>query len=109
LHSEDVNSEQIEDVLAMFSEMGVHVVETEEASEEGEEAREEADEEGEGESESESGSDYIYIRDKTRYQNSVVFRRLVRQPRTPPLSHYCTKQRVQGQPSLLFSSPPLQS
>src|SRR5438067_12298982 len=52
LHSEDVNSEQIEDVLALFSEMGVHVVETEEASEEGEEAREEADEEVEGESES---------------------------------------------------------
>src|SRR5262245_34824266 len=52
LPSEEVNSEQIEDVLAMFSEMGVNVVETEEPSEEGEEAREEADEEGEGESES---------------------------------------------------------
>src|SRR6266481_1771042 len=49
LHSEEVNSEQIEDVLAMFSEMGVNVVETEEASEEGEEAREEADEEPESE------------------------------------------------------------
>jgi len=49
LPSEEVNSEQIEDVLAMFSEMGVNVVETEEASEEGEEAREEADEEGESE------------------------------------------------------------
>jgi RNA polymerase primary sigma factor len=48
LSSEEVNSEQIEDVLAMFSEMGVNVVETEEASEEGEEASEEADE---GESE----------------------------------------------------------
>ena len=31
LPSEEVNSEQIEDVLAMFSEMGVNVVETEEA------------------------------------------------------------------------------
>src|SRR5258706_7932495 len=41
LPSEEVNSEQIEDVLAMFSEMGVNVVETEEASEEGEEPREE--------------------------------------------------------------------
>src|SRR5260370_18507699 len=51
LHSEDGNSEQIENVLAMFSEMGVHVVETEEASEEGEEAREEPDEEGDGEAE----------------------------------------------------------
>jgi RNA polymerase primary sigma factor len=50
LPSEEVNSEQIEDVLAMFSEMGVNVVETEEATEEGEEAREEADEEPESES-----------------------------------------------------------
>ncbi len=49
LPSEEVNSEQIEDVLAMFSEMGVNVVETEEASEEGEEQREEADEEPESE------------------------------------------------------------
>src|SRR5438876_1982828 len=49
LHSEEVNSEQIEDVLAMFSEMGVNVVETEEASEEGEDARDEADEEAESE------------------------------------------------------------
>ena len=32
--SKEVNSEQIEDVLAMFREMGVNVVETEEASEE---------------------------------------------------------------------------
>jgi len=32
LPSEEVNSEQIEDVLAMFSEMGVNVIETEEAS-----------------------------------------------------------------------------
>src|SRR6266436_1174334 len=47
LPSEEVNSEQIEDVLAMFSEMGDNVVETEEASEEGEEQREEPDEEGE--------------------------------------------------------------
>src|SRR6266498_5553039 len=49
LHSEEVNSEQIEDVLAMFSEMGVNLVETEETSKEGEEAREEADEEVESE------------------------------------------------------------
>src|SRR6202048_996537 len=48
LPSEEVSSEQIEDVLAMFSEMGVNVVETEEASDE-EEAREEADEEPEPE------------------------------------------------------------
>jgi len=50
LSSEEVNSEQIEDVLAMFSEMGVNVVETEEPSEEGEEAREESGEEAESES-----------------------------------------------------------
>ena len=47
--SKEVNSEQIEDVLAMFSEMGVNVVETEEASEEGEEQPEEPDEETESE------------------------------------------------------------
>ena len=49
LPSEEVNSEQIEDVLSMFSEMGVNVVETEEASDE-EEQREEAEEEPESES-----------------------------------------------------------
>src|SRR5215470_9662709 len=47
LPSEEVNSEQIEDVLAMFSEMGVNVVETED-SESDEEGREEQDEEAEG-------------------------------------------------------------
>src|SRR5262245_22118671 len=47
LRSEEVNSEQIEDVLAMFSEMGINVVETEEASEE---RREDAEEEIESES-----------------------------------------------------------
>ena len=46
----EVNSEQIEDVLAMFSEKGVNVVVTEEVGEEGEEQREEADEEAETES-----------------------------------------------------------
>src|SRR6478735_477758 len=48
LPSEEVNSEQIEDILAMFSEMGVNVVETEEATDD-EEAREEAEEEPEPE------------------------------------------------------------
>ena len=43
--SKEVNSEQIEDILAMFSEKGVNVVETEE----GEEQREEPDEEPESE------------------------------------------------------------
>ena len=36
----EVNSEQIEDVLAMFSEMGVNVVESEDAIDEGEQERE---------------------------------------------------------------------
>src|SRR5262249_18956378 len=46
LPSEEVTSEQIEDVLAMFSEMGVNVVETEETTEE-EGEREEPEEEAE--------------------------------------------------------------
>ncbi len=50
LPSEEVNSEQIEDVLAMFSEMGINVVETEEAEQE-EEPKEEAEEEPEAEGE----------------------------------------------------------
>src|SRR3981189_2752780 len=50
LPSEEVNSEQIEDILAMFSEMGVNVVETEEATEEEGGEREEAEEEPEAES-----------------------------------------------------------
>src|SRR3977135_431687 len=50
LPSEEVNSEQIEDILAMFSEMGVNVVETEEATEEEGGEREEAEEEPAAES-----------------------------------------------------------
>src|SRR4030081_2558280 len=59
LPSEEVNSEQIEDILAMFSEMGVNVVETEEATEEGEEQREKADEEPESE-----GGDLVEVQQK---------------------------------------------
>jgi RNA polymerase primary sigma factor len=51
LSSEEVKSEQIEDILAMFSEMGVNVVETEEAEPEDEGAREEPDDEDESEGE----------------------------------------------------------
>src|SRR6516164_7846960 len=51
--SKKVNSEQIEDVLAMFSKMGVNVVETEEGSEE--EWEREEPEEPEEEAESENG------------------------------------------------------
>ena len=43
--SEEVTSEKIEDILAMMSEMGINVVETEEAEAEEEEAREEPEEE----------------------------------------------------------------
>src|SRR5262245_17208038 len=53
LPSEEVNSEQIKDVLAILGQMGVNVVETEESSKEGEEPREEgeeADEEARSES-----------------------------------------------------------
>ena len=57
--SKEVNSEQIEDILARFSEMGVNVVETEEATEEGEEQREEADEEPESE-----GGDLVEVQQK---------------------------------------------
>src|SRR3974390_2458966 len=47
LPSEEANSEQIEDALAMFSEMGVNVVETEEQSkDEDAQQREEAEEDG---------------------------------------------------------------
>jgi RNA polymerase primary sigma factor len=57
--SEEVTSEKIEDVLAMMSEMGINVVETEEAdSDDDEEAREEPaeDEESEGGELVETGS-----------------------------------------------------
>jgi RNA polymerase primary sigma factor len=50
LPSEEVNSERINDVVGIFSEMGVNVVETEDTRNEGEEPREEADEEARSES-----------------------------------------------------------
>src|SRR6266699_1266304 len=59
LPSEEVNSEQIEDVLAMFSEMGVNVVETEEAEQEEEAAKEDAEEEPESE-----GSEVVEVQHK---------------------------------------------
>jgi RNA polymerase primary sigma factor len=46
LLAEEVNSEQIEDLLAMFSEMGVNVVETEEMTDEEEQERDEVEAEG---------------------------------------------------------------
>ncbi len=59
LPSEEVNSEQIEDVLAMFSEMGVNVVETEEATDDEEKEREEAEDEPETE-----GGDLVEVQQK---------------------------------------------
>ena len=45
LPSDEVNSEQIEGVLALFNEMGVNLIETEDAEPEEDEAREDAEEE----------------------------------------------------------------
>jgi RNA polymerase primary sigma factor len=47
LPSEEVNSEQIEGVLALFSEMGVNLIETEDADPDDDEQREEPEEEDE--------------------------------------------------------------
>jgi RNA polymerase primary sigma factor len=66
LPSEEVNSGQIEDVLAMFSEMGVNVVETEETSKEEEKLRKEGEKlrkEVEAEAESES-SELVEVQQK---------------------------------------------
>src|SRR5215510_4460769 len=66
LPSEEVSSEQIEEVLAMFSEMGVNVVETEGTSNEGEKPREEGEEpreEAEEEARSES-SELVEVQQK---------------------------------------------
>src|SRR6266849_6659961 len=60
LPSEEVQSEQIEDILVMFSEMGVNVVETKEA--EPEETPEDAKEEPEGE---ESDGELMEVRRST--------------------------------------------
>jgi hypothetical protein len=57
--AEEVNSEQIEDVLAMCSAMGVNVAETEEAADEDEKEREEADDEAESE-----GCDLVEVAQK---------------------------------------------
>jgi RNA polymerase primary sigma factor len=58
--SEEVTSEQIEDVLAMMSEMGINVVETEEAESDDEEGAREEPEEEEAE-----GGDLVEVTPKT--------------------------------------------
>jgi RNA polymerase primary sigma factor len=60
LPSEEVTSEQIEDVLAMMSEMGINVVETEEAEADDEEGAREEPEEEEAE-----GGDLVEVTPKT--------------------------------------------
>jgi RNA polymerase primary sigma factor len=76
LHSEEVNSEQIEDVLAMFSEIGVNVVETEETSKEGEEPSEEGEEPHEqSDQEAESESDEL-----VEVQQKVLAKSEVKEP-----------------------------
>src|SRR6516225_5856131 len=57
--SEELNFEQVEDVLAMFSEMGVNVVEHEEAADDDEKDHEEGDEEPEAE-----GGELVEVRHK---------------------------------------------
>jgi RNA polymerase primary sigma factor len=57
--SEELNSEQVEDLLAMFSEMGVNVVEHEEAADDDEKGHEEADEQPEAE-----GGELVEVRQK---------------------------------------------
>jgi RNA polymerase primary sigma factor len=57
--SEELNSEQIEDLLAMFSEMGVNVVEYEDEADDDEKDCEEADEEPEAE-----GGELVVVRQK---------------------------------------------
>src|SRR5215470_16083860 len=66
LPSEEVNFEQIEDVLAMFSEMGVNVIETDETSNEGEKPREEGEEprEESGEEAESEGGELVEVRQK---------------------------------------------
>ena len=70
LSSEEVTSEQIESILAKFSEMGINVVETKEARlEEEAETREEREEETEGESELNSKSGNMRFRPKPGPKN----------------------------------------
>src|SRR5260370_32104328 len=61
LPPEEVNSEQIEDVLAMFSEMGINVVETEEASDDDQQREEPEEEEAEAEGD---GGELVEVQQK---------------------------------------------
>src|SRR3984893_5940385 len=58
LPSEEVNSEQIEGVLALFNEMGINLIETEDAEPDEEEQREEAEEE----EEANGGSEVVEVK-----------------------------------------------
>jgi sigma-70-like protein len=86
LPSEEVNSEQVEDVLAIFSEMGVNVVETEETSKEGEKPGEEGEgprEEVDEEAESESG-ELVEVQQKVPAKSTAA----------PKLSTRCSKEPI---------------
>jgi RNA polymerase primary sigma factor len=64
LTSAQVNSEQIENVLAMFSEMGVNVVETEDASDDSGAQREPADEQDEDDETEDEGGPVVEVAQK---------------------------------------------
>jgi RNA polymerase primary sigma factor len=64
LASAQVNSEQIENVLAMFSAMGVNVVETEDASDDSEAQREPADEDAEDDEAEDAGGPVVEVAQK---------------------------------------------
>jgi hypothetical protein len=87
--SEEVTSEQIKDVLAMMSEMGINVVETEEAEADSEEeAREEPEEE-----EAESG-ELVEVTPKTlRLRRRPRPRRSSRSMAGPTATKRCRKAR----------------
>ena len=89
LSSEEVKSEQIEDILAKFSEMGVNVVETEEAEPENEGAREEPDDEEE--SEGQAGRGQAQAPGQVRGQGP---RRAHRRPR----AHVSPRNELGGSP-----------
>src|SRR5258708_10595327 len=58
LPSEEVNSEQIEGVLALFNEMGINLIETEDAEPDEDEQREESEEE----EETNQGSEIVEVK-----------------------------------------------
>src|SRR5260370_2567685 len=62
LPSEEVNSEQVEGVVGLFSEMGINLVETEDAEPEEDEQREEPEEPEEEEEEANGGGEIVEVK-----------------------------------------------